>query len=441
MRSFGIRDVHEYYSRDDIQEALLSFSRDREVVGVFRNGSYSTRPNVIIYPNDIIAMVREGSLEFHSSIERWSQPMNIRTDNYDQLRTGWDMILDLDCRAFEHGRVAAQVFCRALEMHGIENYSLKFTGGKGFHIGIPWESFPEQIEGKPLLGMFPSLPRSMGLYLREFVREDFEGALLKLGTQEQLAEQAGLEIGELEPEEEGEMSMNPFRLVDVDTVLLSPRHLFRMPYSLNKGSFLVSLPLSPGELPGFRREQAEPDAVKAGRRFFEKHRPGEALPLVLEAMDWSQRLRREQARRLRERPSYAETVPEEHFPPCVRLISQGLADGRKRSVFILATFLRRMNWKWDHVEAFAAKWNQRNRPPLPENYMRSQLRWHRQQKREILPPACAREGWYASFGACRPDGHCGFQKKTVKNPVNYPFRSMGKRRGFKSERKKSTRKG
>jgi hypothetical protein len=431
MRRFGLRDVYEYYSRDDVQQALLSFSRQREVVGVFRNGSYSARPNVILYGNDITAMVRQGSLEFHCSIERWSQPMGLKPENYGHLRTGWDLVLDLDCKAFEHGRAAAQVFCRALERHGIRGYSVKFTGGTGFHIGVPWEAFPKEIEGKPLLGMFPDLPRSMAAYLRQFVRDDFEEALLRVGDQEVLAQQAGLQMGDLEPgpdAAEGQV-INPFKLVDVDSVLLSPRHLFRMPYSLNMKSFLVSLPLEPGDVPGFEREKAEPEGMKVARAFFGRRSEGEALPLVLEALDWRQKQgKAEQQRKARERPAFEGVVAEEDFPPCVKLISQGLSDGRKRSAFILLTFLRRMNWSWDSMESFVLAWNAKNASPLPENYVRSQIRWHRAQKRDIMPPACEKDGWYPAFGVCRPDETCGGQRKTVRNPVNYPLIRMDARK-------------
>ncbi|MCK4714138.1 MAG: hypothetical protein KAT35_01065, partial [Candidatus Aenigmarchaeota archaeon] len=68
-------DILEYYSRQDVQDALLQLGKDREVIGVFRNGGFGSRPNVILYPQDIVAMARSGVAEFHSSLERWSNPM------------------------------------------------------------------------------------------------------------------------------------------------------------------------------------------------------------------------------------------------------------------------------------------------------------------------------------------------------------------------------
>ncbi|MCJ7816918.1 MAG: hypothetical protein MUP55_03610, partial [Candidatus Aenigmarchaeota archaeon] len=124
------------------------------------------------------------------------------------------------------------------------------------------------------------------------------------------------------------------------------------------------------------------------------------------------------------RERITEAVPRELFPPCMKNILEGLPDGRKRSVFILSTFLRSVKWGWADIEKLIFEWNQKNKPPLKENYIRGQIRWHKMQKRDILPPGCMNTGWYESFGVCKPDNYCGGPAKTVKNPVNYPWRRM-----------------
>ncbi len=421
-----LKDVYDYYSRPDVQSFLMEFSRNREVVGVFKNGSYSTRPNTLVYPQDILAMVKEGSLEFHCSIERWSQPMSLRTDNYEPLRIGWDVIFDLDCKMFEHGKIAAKILSWALEKHGIKGYSIKFTGGTGFHVGIPWESLPKTIDYKPALKMFPELPRNMGLYLKEYIRERLERELLKAYQMEQLAEQVKKSVGEIS----GDKSvLDPFKIVELDTVLISPRHLFRMPYSLNKNSFLVSLPVKPGQLDSFRREDADPMSheIKVRNRFLDSTGGNEAEMLVAETIDWFSKRKSGEEKKAFYRERITEAVPEELFPPCMKNILVGLPDGRKRSVFILSTFLRSVKWGWPDLEKLIFEWNQKNKPPLKDNYIRGQVRWHKMQKRDILPPGCVNTGWYESFGVCRPDSFCGGPAKTVKNPVNYPWRRMDQR--------------
>jgi len=127
-----VRAVQEYYSRDDIQNTMIQLAKNREIAGVFKSGSFSTRPNVLVYPKDIIEMVKSGVMEFHSSLERWSNPMALKSDNYEELRIGWDLILDIDCKEFEHAKIAAHIVGKNLEKHGIKNYSLKYTGGKGY---------------------------------------------------------------------------------------------------------------------------------------------------------------------------------------------------------------------------------------------------------------------------------------------------------------------
>ena len=424
--SMNLRDVYDYYSRSDVQDFFIKFGENREVVGVFRNGSYGARPNTLVYPQDIVAMVKEGALEFHSSIERWSQPMNLRQDNYDELRIGWDLVLDLDCKVFEHGKIAAEIISWALKKHGMKNFSLKFTGGTGFHVGIPWESFPEKVDYKPSVSMFPELPRRIGLYLREFCRERLEKALLKKFDMEKLAEQTNRTLGEISSKDSDSV-LDPFKIVDIDPVLISPRHLFRMPYSLNKNTGLVSLPVKLSDLPEFQREDADPDTARVRVGYLDSFETGEAETLVVEAVDWYAKKKALEEKKMKRKVSFAKAVPEELFPPCAKNILKGLPDGRKRSVFILITLMRSLKWGWEEIEKRLWEWNQTNKPPLGENYIRGQLRWHRNQKRDILPPGCAREGWYESFGVCKPDETCG-QKKSVKNPVNYPFVKLKKRK-------------
>lgn len=275
------RDVLEYYSREDVQQALIQLGKEREVVGVFRNGGFGTRPNVIIYPQDIMTMVKNGVQEFHSSLERWSNPMGLRADNYEGLRMGWDLILDLDCKDFSHAKLAARIIYRELEKHGLSSISLKYTGGKGFHLGVPWESMPRKLNLGDTVNMFPEIARQMGLYLKEQVREELERGLLKLNNPEELAGIADKELGKLVTEE----GIDPFQVVDIDPVLISPRHLFRMPYSLNRSTGYASLPLNIRDLDEFEKEHASLAGVRVRKMFLQPGEEGEASALVAQAAD------------------------------------------------------------------------------------------------------------------------------------------------------------
>jgi DNA primase catalytic subunit len=140
--------IWNYYSRKDVQEALLEVSKDREVVGVFSNGNFGKRPNVLMYPDDILEMVKEGMISFHGSVERWSNPMSLESgmlkQQLDNLRIGWDLIVDVDVPDFEIAKLATKLMIEALKDHGMESYSVKYTGGKSFHIGIPCERTVER---------------------------------------------------------------------------------------------------------------------------------------------------------------------------------------------------------------------------------------------------------------------------------------------------------
>ena len=254
----NLSKAFDYYSREEVKKFISDFSRDREVAGMFRSGNFSQRPNVILYPNDVTAMVKSGMVEFHGSLERWSQPMSLGEGNYSSLRKGWDLILDLDCSLFEHGKIAAEAFMWALRKHDIKGASIKFTGGTGFHIGVPWESMPKKIDYKASEGLYPELPRKIISYLKDFTAEKFERMLYKKYSEEELAQQVNKPLGKIVNEE----GINVYEIVEIDPVLISPRHLFRLPYSINKKTGLVSLPLIPKKVSDFEREGARPHKIK-----------------------------------------------------------------------------------------------------------------------------------------------------------------------------------
>lgn len=431
----NLRKVYEYYSREDVRNFLLNFGKDREVVGVFRNGNFSQRPNVVIYPKDVTAMVKTGVIEFHGSLEHWSQPMNLRQENHDQLRRGWDLILDVDCKLFEHGKITSEAFLWGLKKHGVRNVSIKFTGGTGFHIGIPWDSIPKTIDYKPSVKLYPELARKIIMYLKDFVFERLERNLFKKYSAEELSKQVNKPLGRIFKDE----GLEVYEVVDIDPVLISPRHLFRLPYSLNGKTFLVSLPIKPKDLEGFERMDSKPDKVKVEEGFLGNGEKNEAELLIAESIDWYVRTKKKMEERAKRKFLITRKIPVDRFPPCAKNILAGLSDGRKRSVFILINFLRSSKWNWDEIGKFILEWNEKNKPPLRENYIRSQIRWHRARNQTILPPNCGHEGWYDDFGVCKPDNICGGEAKTIKNPVNYALKGL-RRRSPPRQRARSKRK-
>ncbi len=465
--------IADYYGREDIQEAMISFSKDREVVGVYNSGSFSTRPNVIIYPKEIMAMVKTGVIEFHSSVERWRQPMSLRYDNYDSLRKGWDLILDMDCEAFEHGKLASEVVIWALRRHGVHNVSIKFTGGTGFHIGIPWESIPNNVDYKQTVTQYPEMARTVARYLKHYLRERMEKAffdkykLEEHSNLESLSKQINIPIERIQTKE----GIDPYLIADIDPILISPRHLFRMPYSLNKKSFLVSLPIKPFGLNEFQKEMAMPEKIRTDIGFLKNSEPGEADMLIAKSVEWWSRQTREEKEKIidkeieslkmrgfdtkyidrkeiekyktsrtREKGDIEGELTEEFFPPCIKKINEGLPDGRKRSMFIMVNFLRTMNWTWEKINKYVDDWNSKNMPPLQENYVRSQMRWHSARKEKLPPPNCEAPGRYIDIGICIPDHTCGGEARTIKNPINYSKRLYAKQKPRREEKPRKPRK-
>ncbi len=426
------QEILSYYSREDVQNALLEFAKNREVVGVYTDGGYSKRPNTIVYPGDILSMVKSGVIEFHASLERWSQPLAIKEGNQQNLRIGWDLILDIDCDFVEHGKITAKVLIDVLKKHGVKT-AIKFSGGTGFHLGIGWEAIPKEIDYKKTETLYPNVARSIAVYLKDVMREDLEKAFLKIYSAEDLAKNLNIELGKLVTKG----GIDPFQITEIDPILISPRHLFRAPYSLNRKTFCVSLPIKPENIEAFERNQASPNLVKTDIKFLDGFEENEAELLVTEALDFQSRNKVVEVKKPFKEVEFKGRIGQETFPPCVKLIAEGLAEGRKRSLFILLNFLSSIKWKHEEIEKFIVDWNQKNKPPLPDSYVRGQIRYHLNKDKTILPPNCPSEeskGWYDSFDVCRPDSICGTPKIVLKNPVNYPFKILGAQKKEKPKR-------
>ena len=416
--------VWKYYARKDVQDALLEVSRKREIVGVYDNGSFDKRPNILAYPDDVMEMVKNGVVSFHGSVERWSNPMSLEsgmtTQQLESLRIGWDLILDPDCPDFELSKITVKTICEALEDHSIKNYSIKFTGGKGFHIGIPSELFPKKVDEKNIENLYPDAAKAVIEYLKDYTKDTLKERFLELDNPLKLAERVGKSIQDVIDED----GINPLKLVEIDSMVASSRHMFRLPYSLHEKSLLVSLPLKLTQLEKFKKEDAEPWRVKVENKFFGGAKLTEASILLVEAIDWSEKHMKEAERQEYKGPKRKlKEVPKQYFPPCILKMLHGIPDGRKRSLFVLTTFLQNMGWNWDKIDKELEEWNQRNPKPLPKNYINTQLRWHKRQPRNLLPPNCDNDNYYKNVIGDVKDAYC----QGLKNPVNYVFKKLKKK--------------
>jgi DNA primase catalytic subunit len=496
-----------YYKRLDIQKALVEAARDREISVRYLDGGFGKRPDILINASDVLENVKLKASSFHCSEEVWSNPLQISTemrkDDLTRLRKGWDLVLDIDSPYWEISKLTTWLFIEALKAHGIRSISLKFSGNKGFHIGVPFKAFPEKVPGKDILtkSYFPDGPRRIASYLLDYI----ERHLIKIESNEfvnfgnkarysfaQLKEITGKDIDELtyrvinkngrevrtkekvknqiikyhypcascghdevldvfvdylkckkcdalvrpmNTEQQRESSYRKFNassLVAVDTVLIAPRHLYRMVYSLHEKTGLASIPIEIDHALDFNKDEAVADSVTVSNIIFlddSKTKQGEAEHLLKESFDFSPLLETEDEERKLKRAftvteEITQKIPEELFPPCIQLLLKGVKDGRKRALFMLINFLTTVGWTHEEIKERLDVWNKANDEQLRETLIVTHLNYHKQQHKNVLPPNCPtrqnnvpviQQNYYTDLQVCHPDSLCA----RIKNPVQY----------------------
>jgi len=208
---------------------------------------------------------------------------------------------------------------------------------------------------------------------------------------------------------------------------LSPRHLIRMPYSINEKKGLVSLPISPEEIEEFDTSRAIPENVKKIMPFIDRSKSfeGESKELFMQAFDHSKMIEeKEKGPEVKKRifeKSY-EKIPPEKYPPCIKILLEGLEDGKKRALFILVNYFKSANYSKEEISSIINEWNKKNPEPLKESYIKTQINWNLKSS-EYLAPNCDNKMYYQDLGVCKKDTIC----ETIKNPINYHFRVYSKK--------------
>jgi len=435
----------KHYKREDIQKAIVEHGRSKEIAVRFTD-QFGKRPDYLSHPGDVFELAKNGATSFHCSEELWSNPLQLDTASerrdLDSLRVGWDLVLDIDCAVLDYSKIAADLIIKALRHYKINCVSCKYSGNKGFHIGVPFEAFPEQIGNKQTKALFPDGPRAIAAYLRGMIKEPLSSKILEFekGDITQIMEKTGKKKEAILKTERGSHGY-PVQRLDVesflviDTILISSRHLYRMPYSLHEKSLLVSIPVDPSKVLEFDKASAKPEIVKVNEEFKflgrEKVKKGEAGNLLLQALDAIYKVE-DSSKGQTEYVMPESAIPEQFFPPCIIIGLKGLRDGRKRFVFILLNFLRCCGWEYEKIEALLKEWNVRNEEPLRETNVVAPLRYHKANKKRILPPNCKAMEYYIDIGICHPDNLCA----KIKNPVQYSKRKTRYLNQEKKPRKK-----
>ncbi|MBW2996062.1 hypothetical protein KY332_02045 [Candidatus Woesearchaeota archaeon] len=423
-----IGTVLRHYKREDIQNELVFHSKNKEAVGSFKGEGYAKRPDTLTYPRDVLELVKQGITSFHASEELWSNPLQLdpllKKQEIEQLRIGWDLVIDIDCPHWSYSKLITDLVIKAIKHYNIQAVSVKFSGNKGFHVGIPFEAFPQKIGEHDTSKMFPEYIRLIALYLKDMIKNVFLKKVLEMENNdiEKIAANLKKPIEEISTG----TKLNPEKMIDIDTILISGRHLYRMPYSLHEKSGLASIPIDPEKVLEFNKDQALPEKVTINTdlRFLNRENiaPNQAKDLfdkATEMMTVKKSMEEFQQKETKYEDTIPETaIPEQFFPPCIKHILSGLEDGRKRALFILTNFLTSVGWGYDKIEARLKQWNKNNKEPLREVSLVGQLRYHKQNKKKILPPNCQNAMYYKDFSACKPDNLCN----RIKNPVQYSKR-------------------
>ncbi len=415
--------ARRYYKRRDVQKAFVAFARNREAVPRFLE-NFGKRPDILQYESDVSVLADRGATSFHCSEELWQDPLQLNVgmneEQANNLRGGWDLIIDIDTKYMEYGKIAAELIIEALRFHNVNSVGIKFSGGSGFHICVPWQAFPEKIGDTQTKNLFPDAPRKITQYLHEIISKKLLDRISSIG--------GGIK---------GVKDFEGAKKVMPDMVLVSPRHLFRMPYSLHERTCLASVVIKPEQISKFQPSWAKPDLIFP-KPFLPEAEKNEAKELLIQALDFAKH--KEGAKKHDERISairqniVIKDLTADMYPPCISTILRGIKqDGRKRALFILLNFFRSVNLPIDEIRKKIEEWDKLNYKPLRGGYIKTQIAWFSRQK-AVLPPNCDKP-LYKELAVCNPDNLC----KMIKNPINYTVKKarFGKREGKGESTKES----
>ncbi len=429
-----------FYKRPEIQRAIADASDSKEIAVRFGGKGYGKRPDVVKFPRDVLEFAMKSVSSFHASEELWFNPLDLKSSMSDkekkELRTGWDLVIDIDCHEFEYSKIAAQIIVEFFQYYNIKSLSCKFSGNKGFHLGIPFECFPEYFNGVPTCELFPEAPRKIAQLMIDRIEEELGKRILDFedGDFETIISKTKLKreriMGEKDAEFGGtESYLKGAELAEIDTVLISSRHLYRMPYSFNEKSGLVSVSIPLDKVMQFEKSMAQPENVfyDEDNKFLDRENViyNEAERLMVAAYDHhgvekTQEMVMESFQKEfdseKEFSAPEMAIEEEYFPPCMKCALGGMGDGKKRALFAMMNFFRCVGWQKEGVAERLAKWNEVNEEELKQTILNGQIRYSFMKKEIFLPQNC--KSYYEDLALCKPDKLCA----KIKNPVQYTLK-------------------
>jgi hypothetical protein len=450
--SIAINNLIKFYQNNkEILEDMVKISQNREVGYLLSNNSFGHRPSKIETEDDIINYIKKGAISFHISLERWID-LNILSEkvskkDLNEYRLGWDFIIDIDTKSLDLSKITARIIFDYLKEKNIKPIYIKYSGGKGFHIAIPWEIFPETINiykkdnivEEETRKLFPDLARILALYISKEIEEKLKKVILLKFSEDELKEYG---VNDIE-------KFNPYDIIEIDTILISSRHLIRCLYSINEKTGNLSIPIKENYIEKLNPEDSNInnysyEGIPYLTEDLERRESKELKKLINDSLLWkiknefeaikfsqlaenykNQEGIEEAKKDVEEIKKRRIEITEELFPPCIKNIlnNKEMDDGRKRSLFILINFFANIGWDWDKIERYIKEWNENLQDPLRDRYVEYQLEWHKKlykNNKKYLTPNCNNEIYYKDIGVCTPDNICSL----IKNPLSYPIKKI-----------------
>jgi hypothetical protein len=488
-----------YYSRLDVRKNMLKFSEDRECIPRYFEGfgkrpdTFQYDSDILEQVKKGATSFHCSEEIWDDPLEISTEMTPIQLS---EIRKGWDLLLDIDSPYLEYSKIYTDLLIKTLKFQGVKNIGVKFSGSKGFHVIIPWKAFPKEIYNQKTKDMFPEWPRAICEFLSESISNKLKEEILDLDLGEKREDQLEIycincnispiatnkiffqcshckseyesleetikrkrsikcsvcskEMDKIKTEpilicescnENSKSNPNNFKEriktqnIDADLILVSPRHLFRMPYSLHEKTALSSIVLDPDKIKDFQITDAKPFKINI-KDYMPNSQEDEAKNLLLSALDWKEMQTKLEISK-DEKPipiqthsklksSYKEfkidNLTDDLLHPSMKLILDGMKeDGRKRALFIILNFFKSLGLSNEEIENRINNWNNKNYQPLKQGYIKSQLSWYA-KKKPIMPPNFDKP-IYKELGVYKPD-----KEFNSKNPVSYTTKKFFSKR-------------
>ncbi len=386
------------------------------------------------------------------------------------------MILDLDGVSFEYSQIVGKILIDYFYSLGVYNVSTKFSGNKGFHLAIPFEAFSKFNGLSETRLMFPEVAKNIAMYLMIQLRGIISKTILdKEGSIENISKKYDIPMEDLVNKDEESHYFDFMKVIEIDTILITSRHLFRMPYSFNEKSGLISIPVDNKRIMEFSKDEAKPDNVDPQKykdfeflNYNEKHgKDGDKLLQLIEQPDDDaftgdsgtyinsedledkiniiKNKKRESLGKMvlasgaGEVFEIEETIEMKDFPETIKFaLDHNFIDGKKRGLFLLLTYLTSINWTFDQIDDVIKTWNKNQEEPLKRNYIQAQMSWFKAQPSKISPPKFSNDNYFKQIGIPQEiidKDIKAFKNVTIRTPLHHSFTFQKTQEAKKNQKK------